>query len=113
MLRNGYECGENLDNENLKATTPNIDYDRSKTARECGIFNYLGSMIINDASCTQKIKSWIVMAKTACNKKFLFTRKLDLHLTMKPVRCHILYGAETWTLWKVDQKYLKSIEMWC
>jgi hypothetical protein len=23
-----------------------------------------------------------------------------------------LYGAETWTLWKVDQKYLESFEMW-
>jgi hypothetical protein len=24
-----------------------------------------------------------------------------------------LYGAETWTLRKVDQKYLRSFEMWC
>jgi hypothetical protein len=24
-----------------------------------------------------------------------------------------LYSAETWTLWKVDQKYLESFEMWC
>jgi hypothetical protein len=24
-----------------------------------------------------------------------------------------LYGAETWTLWKVDQKYLESYKMWC
>jgi hypothetical protein len=24
-----------------------------------------------------------------------------------------LCGAETWTLWKVEQKYLKSFEMWC
>jgi hypothetical protein len=24
-----------------------------------------------------------------------------------------LYGAETWTLRKVDQKYLKSFGMWC
>jgi len=24
-----------------------------------------------------------------------------------------LYGAETWTLRKADQKYLKSCEMWC
>ena len=22
------------------------------------------------------------------------------------------YSAETWTLWKVDQKYLESFEMW-
>jgi hypothetical protein len=24
-----------------------------------------------------------------------------------------LYGAENWTLWKVDQKYLESLEAWC
>jgi hypothetical protein len=24
-----------------------------------------------------------------------------------------LYGSETWTLRKVDQKYLESFEMWC
>jgi hypothetical protein len=24
-----------------------------------------------------------------------------------------LYGAETWTLQKVDQKYLEGFEMWC
>jgi hypothetical protein len=36
-------------------------------------------------------------------------------LRKKPVKCYIwsigLYGAETWTLWKVDQKYLESFEM--
>jgi hypothetical protein len=26
---------------------------------------------------------------------------------------HSFYGAEAWTLRKVDQKYLKSFEMWC
>jgi hypothetical protein len=33
------------------------------------------------------------------------------------VKCYTwstdLYGAETWTLRKVDQKYLESFEMWC
>jgi len=32
------------------------------------------------------------------------------------VKCHTwsiaLCGAETWTLWKTDQKYLGSFEMW-
>jgi hypothetical protein len=33
------------------------------------------------------------------------------------MKCYIwstnLYGAETWTLRKVGQKYLESFEMWC
>ena len=43
-------------------------------------FNYLGSIITNDARCTGEIKSRISMAKAAFNKeKTLFTSKLDLY----------------------------------
>jgi hypothetical protein len=74
-------------------------------------------MLPNDARCTREIKSRIAMAKAAFNKKALFTSKLDLNLRKKPVKCYIwnitLYGAETWTLQKVDQKYQESFEMWC
>jgi hypothetical protein len=63
-------------------------------------FNYLGSMITNDARCTCKIKSRIAMAKAAFNKKKnLFTSKFDIHLRKKLIKCYIwsvaLYGAET------------------
>jgi hypothetical protein len=81
-------------------------------------FNYLGSMITNDARCTREIKSRIAMTRAAFNKKkALFTIKLDLNLRKKLVKCCIwsiaLYGAEKWTLLKVEQKYLESFEMWC
>jgi hypothetical protein len=50
-------------------------------------------------------------------KKTLVTSKLDLNIGKKLVKCYIwsiaLCGAETWTLRKVDQKYLESFEMWC
>jgi hypothetical protein len=56
------------------------------------------------------------MAKAAFNKKkTLFTSKLDLNLRKKLVNCYIwsiaLYGAETWMLRKVDQKYLERVKM--
>jgi hypothetical protein len=42
--------------------------------------------------------------------------RLTLDLRTKLVKCYIwsiaLYGAETWTLRKLDQKYLESFEMW-
>jgi hypothetical protein len=81
--------------------------------------NYLGRMITNYTRRTREIKSKTAMAKAALNKKkSLFTSKLDLNLRKKLVKCHIwrtaLYGAETWPLWKVDQKkYLGSFKMWC
>ena len=60
----------------------------------------------------------IAMAKSAFNKKrALFTSTLDLELRKKLVKCYIwsiaLCGAETWTLWAVNQKHLESFEMWC
>jgi len=58
------------------------------------------------------------MAQAVFNKKKnLFTCKLDLNLGKKLVKCYIwniaLHGAKTWTLQKVDQKYLERFEMYC
>ena len=51
------------------------------------------------------------------NKKTIRTSKLDIKLRKKLVKWYIwstaLCGAETWTVRNVDQKYLKSFEMWC
>jgi len=78
-------------------------------------FNCLGSMITNAARCTCEIESRIAMAKVAFNKKkTLFTKKWNWSLRKKLVNCYIwsiaLYGAETGTLWKVDQKYLEILK---
>jgi hypothetical protein len=75
-------------------------------------------MLTNDGRFTCEIKSRIAMAKAAFNKKRdHFTSKMDLELRKKLAKCYIwsiaLYGAETGTLWAVDQKQLESFEMWC
>jgi hypothetical protein len=45
---------------------------------------------INNARRTREIKARIVMAKAAFNRiKTLFTRKLDLELRKKLVKCYI------------------------
>jgi hypothetical protein len=82
------------------------------------IYFGLGSILTNDGKCTCEIKCRIAMAKAVFNKKKnLFTSTLDLELRKKLVKCSVwsiaLYGAETWTLRAVDQKYLESFEMWC
>jgi hypothetical protein len=55
--------------------------------------------------------------KTSLNKRNLFTRKFDLNLRKKLEKGCIwsigFYGAVTWTLRKVDQKYEQySFERW-
>jgi hypothetical protein len=70
----------------------------------------------NDGRCTCEIKSRIAMVKAAYNeKRAIFTSKMDLEMRKKLVKCYVwntaLYGAETWTLWAVDQKHLESFEI--
>jgi len=64
-----------------------------------GYFSYLGGKVTNDARCTCEIKSSIVIAKAAIDKKILFTSKLDLNLRKKRLKFYnwniTLYGAET------------------
>jgi hypothetical protein len=69
----------------------------------------LGSMRTNDARCKYEMKPRIALAKAAFNKKkTLFTSTLDLTFRKKILKWYIwsivLYGAETWTLLKIDQK---------
>jgi hypothetical protein len=79
-------------------------------------FNYLGCSITKDVGCSHEMKSRITMAKTELNKKkVLLTSKLNFNVRKKPAKRYIwrtdLYRAETWTLRKVNQKYLRSFEM--
>ena len=86
-----------------------------KQSENVEYFNYLHSMTTNDARCTREIKSRIAMSQAAFNTKTLFAGKLYSNVGKKLVKCYIwsiaLYGAETWTLRGVDQKYLESLEM--
>jgi hypothetical protein len=71
---------------------------------EC--FDYLGSIVTNDARCTREIESRIAMENAVFNKGTIFTSNVYLNLRKKQVKCYIwsmaLYGAETWTLRKVN-----------
>jgi hypothetical protein len=71
-------------------------------------FNYFGSVITNDARYTRGTKTKIFLTNAAFQRKNIFTSKHDLNLRKKLVKCYIrnipLYGAESWTLRKVDQK---------
>jgi hypothetical protein len=72
-------------------------------------------MIVNDARGKREIKSRVAKAKAAfAMEKDLFASKLDMYLRKQLVTSCIwsiaLYGAETWALREVDQKYLESLK---
>jgi hypothetical protein len=73
----------------------------------------------NNAVCTQEIKFKICHDKSMVEQKDSFHQQIGFEFKGGKllVQCYIwsvaLYGAETWVLWKVDQKYLESFETWC
>jgi hypothetical protein len=66
----------------------------------------------------REIKSMIAVAKAAFHMKWTLYHQQTVRerkeRTSKVLQLEqALYGTETWTLRKVDQKYLESFEMWC
>ena len=64
-----------------------------------------------------KSRQELPLPKEHFRKISLLTSKLNIVLKKKLVRCYVwsivLYGSETWTLRKFEQKYLESFEMQC
>jgi len=77
-------------------------------------FNYLGSMITNDAKCTREIKYRITTAKSAFQKKTLH-QQIGLKFNEESSKVLpwsiTLRGAENSTIGKKDQKYLECFKM--
>ena len=79
-----------------KPSPATIMIDQKQLANvEC--FKYLGSILTNDGICTCEIKSSIVMAKAAFNKKKTLTFGAWLCMVLKLGR----FGQQTRNTWKV------------
>jgi hypothetical protein len=67
---------------------------------------------VPNTSAGNWFQCWVVLF----TKEYFPTSILCIIVT-KLVKCYIwstaFYGTETWTLWKVDEKYLESFKMWC
>ena len=79
-------------------------------------FKYLGCNISSNINCCQEIKQRIAMAKEDFNRKrSIFCGPLEKELRKRLVKCFVwsvaLYGVETWTLRRNEQKGLEAFEM--
>jgi hypothetical protein len=75
-------------------------------------------VLTRDSYCITEIKMRIAMAKKAFNRKMSLLRSmLNKELRNMWVSCCVwkfaLYGSETWTLRKLERKFLDSFKMWC
>ena len=91
---------------------------KQEKLKQVNSFKYLGSIVTQNGSCTEEIKSRIGQGKIAFSKiKALVTAKnIKIDIRKRFVKCLIwsivLYGCETWAMKKREEKYLEGFEMW-
>ena len=89
---------------------------KDESVEQVDSFKYLGCNISSNMNCYQKVKQRIAMAKDVFNKKkSIFCGPLEKELRKRLVKCFVwrvaVYGAETWTLRRNEQKRLEAFGM--
>lgn len=81
-------------------------------------FNYLGSLITEDARCVKEIKKRVILAKSAFSKlkSILTNQKMSLETRLRVLHCYIVpvltYGCEAWSITSYTRSILESCEVW-
>ena len=81
-------------------------------------FKYLGQTVNENGKTDQEVKIRIAQAKSTFiqMKDILTTRNISIALRLKTVDLYIypivLYGAETWTMYKGTSDKIQALEMW-
>lgn len=93
-----------------------IENKKIQHVKDC---KYLGSLITQEGTSKEEIRSRIIQAKIAFNKKknLLTSRNIDLTIRKRLLKTYVwsvaLYGCETWTIGKSEEKRLMAFEAWC
>jgi hypothetical protein len=79
----------------------------------------LGSTITEDGRSTREIISRINHAKCAfqSKKNMFISRNIDIKVRKNLIKAYVwsvaLYGSETWTIGKTEEKRFSAFETWC
>ena len=90
---------------------------KGESVKQVDSFKYLGCNNNSNMNCCQEIKRRKAMAKEPFNgKRSIFCGPLEKELSKRLVKyivCSVaLYGSDTWTLLRNEQKRLAALEMW-
>ena len=82
-------------------------------------FIFLGSKITADGDCSHEIKRCLLFGRKAMTNldSVLKSRDITLptkvHLVKAMVFPVVMYGGESWTLKKAEQRRIDTFELWC
>jgi len=89
------------------------------TLEQVNEYKYLGSTITEDGRSTREIISRIYQDKCAfqSKKNMFISRNIDIKVRKNLLKAYVwsvtLYGSETWTIDKTEEKRLLAFETWC
>ena len=77
-------------------------------------FIFLGSLITKDGFCEKEIRRRFAMGRlTKIWKDRGITLRTKIRLVKALVFPIVLYGAESWTMRKLERKMIDAFELWC
>ena len=82
-------------------------------------FIFLGSLITKDGFCEKEIRRRLAMGRSAMGglTKIWKDRGITLRTKIRLVKALVfpivLYGAESWTMRKLERKMIDAFELWC
>ena len=82
-------------------------------------FIFLGSKITADGDCSHKIKRRLLLGSKVMTNldSILKSRDITLptkvHLVKAMVFPVVMYGCESWTVKKAEQRRIDAFELWC
>ena len=82
-------------------------------------FIFLGSKITADGDCSHEIKRPLLLGRKAMTNldSILKSRDITLptkvHLVKAMVFLVVMYGCESWTIKKAEQRRIDAFELWC
>ena len=97
-------------------TSWQIDEETMETVTD---FIFLSSKIIADGDCSHEIKRRLFLGRKAMTNldNMLKSRDITLptkvHLVKAMVFPVVMYGCESWTIKKVEQRRIDAFELWC
>ena len=97
-------------------TSWQIDGETVETVRD---FIFFDSKITEDVDCSHEIKRCLLLGRKAMTNLDSILKSRDITLPTKvclvkamvfPV---VMYGCESWTIWKAEHQGIDAFELWC
>ena len=90
-----------------------------ETVETVADFIFLGSKITTDGDCSHEIKRCLLLGRKVMTNPDSISKSRDItlptkvHLVKAMVFPVVMYGCESWTVKKAEQRRIGAFELWC